>query len=391
MDTRFYRLPNYNYALYQTNSINYISHNYNSSADLQVLTKYISMHFKVNENSIKLMDSGSSAILYIINMMKDIMAIDSVYIPSYFCLEVADAILTSKCKIKLYELNYNLMPTKAFIESLQKEQQSLLIFPSFFGKNYIDEEMLYLLSQLNIPIIFDEAQSFPMESTIFGYYLKYWFSIVSFGRSKPCSSVGGGAVISHNCSDEISIYLLKELKFIENDYNLEKKTSISFDTLEALINSRTIKEKYIVPISKIQAYSAYYRCLSFLEYKKSLSTLDAWYLLSIKDIKCIPNKNKPISEYSYFPIFVNSQERYNIMKIFGDLGIQCTFYYYPIHLNKKYCTSSHSSFSFSEKIFSSILILPLHQDLNTNKIYCMLSIIFDILKESEFHAEFLEC
>ncbi|WP_334322224.1 hypothetical protein, partial [Gilliamella apicola] len=64
MDTRFYRLPNYNYALYQTNSINYISHNYNSSADLQVLTKYISMHFKVNENSIKLMDSGSSAILY---------------------------------------------------------------------------------------------------------------------------------------------------------------------------------------------------------------------------------------------------------------------------------------------------------------------------------------
>lgn len=390
MDTKFYRLPNYNYPLYRMNNINDILRNYNSTVGHQVLTKYISKHFKVNENSIKLMDSGSSAILYIINMMKNIIALDSVYIPSYFCLEVVDVIITSKCKIKLYELNHNLMPTKAFIESLQKEKKSLLIFPSFFGQNNFDEEMLYLLSQLHIPIIFDQAQSFPMESKIFGYHLKYWFSIVSFGRSKPCSSVGGGGVISHNCSEEINLYLSKELEFTKSYYDLDNNISISFDTLEALINSREIKKKHIMPISKIQTYSAYCRCLHFTEYKKSLSNLDAWYLFSIKNIKCILNKNKPISEYSYFPIFVDPQKRYNIIKIFGDLGIQCTFYYYPIHLNRKYCTSSHSSLSFTEKIFSSILILPLHQDLNTNEIYFMLSIIFDILKENDFHSDFLE-
>lgn len=373
MDTRFYNIENPQYPLYKTYCKRELKNNKNIT-----LLNFISDIFKVRSSNIFFVDSGSSAIMLSISYLKKKIGLERVYVPSYICLELIDAIISSNCRIVLYDIGYTFLPDETFLQKIISEKKTLLILPMFFGKQNIPYPIFSLLSNSDFPIIFDEAQSFPMTPSLTGMINKYWFSSLSFGRSKPCNSIGGGALVCHFAEDDILQYFSYT---VEKEHTI-KKALVRRKSLCELVEERKIENHTITSINNSQTKKALHNCLAFLQYNNSLKLLDHWFINKIKSFPYIFDKNKKLSEYNFLPIFVDNNKRCSTMKLLGQKGIQTTFYYYPVHKipkYQKYIENNNESFPDSYNVSSKILILPLNQTYNLNEIYQLLSLVFNIL------------
>lgn len=373
MDTRFYNIETPQYPLYKICRERKMKDNKNIT-----LLEFVSNIFKIKSSNIFLVDSGSSAIMLAINFLKQKIDLKRVCAPSYICLEVIDAIICTNCRIVLYDLDYTFLPEETFLKKIINETHTLLILPMFFGKQNIPYSIFSLLLNSNLPIIFDEAQSFPMKPTLGGIINKYWFSSLSFGPSKPCNGIGGGALVCHFEEDDT----LQYFSYYKGKKHIKKRGVTRYKTLCELVNERGIENRIITPINYYQIEKALLNCFSFLQYNDKLKTLDNWFLNKIKSFPYIFDKNKKLSEYNFLPIFVDNNKRYSTMELFGRKGIQTTFYYYPIHMIPKYeqyIENNNKLFPGSYNISSNILILPLNQTYDLSEIYQLLKLVFNIL------------
>lgn len=216
MDSRFYKKDDVKYLLYPQNVnwieiFNKIFISKRKYIEIkEELSQMISNIFETNENGIFYYSCASKAlekILYILSVKKKI---KKVYIPDFSCMELADTIYSCNCEMQVYDIADDFKPSIDTIKIINEDKHGVLILPSFFGKNQYSDEFLDVLSEMDIPIIFDEAQAFPNVSTKIYRKVDKCAIIISFGKSKPISSIGGGAVINKGLIDIEDENILKQ-------------------------------------------------------------------------------------------------------------------------------------------------------------------------------------
>lgn len=396
MDSRFYKKENVRYDLYpqDTNILDVLSKILISNSKYEKiklkLDNQIMKLFSVKNDDIHYFASGSKALEMFLKTLVKNKKVKNVYIPSFSCMELADAIIKSDCNIKLYDIEESLKPNIQTLRKIAKDREGVLILTSLFGKNTYSEEFIKVLQEMTIPIILDEAQAFPNISLKLHKSIKKCGILISFGKSKPISAIGGGAIINKELVDNSflkgkvvnnknyfkDIYSILKARFNniirKRIYGNYKKTD-KYSSLEELISDKKEQYNEQQEINKIQIIMAYYRLKKYIQKYKN------------RKIKSHSIKNlfgdKSLCDYNYLPIMVNNKNRYNIMKNLGEKGIQCTIYYYPIHIIPFYLSKFElEKCVITERIFEQIVIIPFGIDYKNKD----LKVILDIVKENNF-------
>jgi dTDP-4-amino-4,6-dideoxygalactose transaminase len=403
MDTRFTSVKKVRYPLYKRSSSLkfWLKLLFSPKSDLKNMIADV---FQVEKKMVCLFHSESQAIIRILTYHKELNNIDKVYIPAFSCTELADAVISAGCTLVLYEIDKNLNPLKELLESIEGKKNLILILPSLFGLNHFNEDLYHYLETQEYIIIFDEAQSFPITPRICGRSKKKWYSVISFGISKPISSVGGGAIITHfegnaqdlevkknneryfwNLMDELKGILLNKLshnhilrKFIKE---ILKKQKI-YDSLEKLQENSVYKNRKPIGISIFQEKCASIRIKDYMKWAENENIL----LLKEELIKLFCTKfgedslkliKTSIKKQSVFALFINEKRRHEVAVKLSQKGIETTLYYFPIPLIKRYENKyidaiTKCDYKNSKEIIESILILPCNLDYNAKKIEIMI-------------------
>lgn len=392
MDSRFYKKNNMKYMLYpQTQkcfevfSKLFISkHKYNNIKEN--LNKIISEIFNTKKENIYYFSSASEALEEILKILQQTNNIKRVYIPNFSCMELADAICRSNCDLKIYDIENDLKPSLNTIVEIGADCEGVLVLPSLFGKNVYSKSFLDTLSKLTIPIILDEAQSFPNISLKLHINLKKYATIISFGKSKPIAGIGGGALINNNLLPDTMIRNfkknIKEDTYIKDifkeilvrfnnvliEHNLRKNNRTIYESLEDLILNKKDDNIGTKCISKLQIIIAYY---NIKRYKK------VYLRRNIKNkISRELFGDKTIIDYNFLPLKVDNMRRYTTMKLLADRGIQSTIYYYPLNLIPYYTNKFDlGKCENSQKIFENIVIVPFGMYYSNKKINQIIKII----------------
>jgi dTDP-4-amino-4,6-dideoxygalactose transaminase len=324
-------------------------------------------------------------------------------------MDLADAVIASDCRLQVYDIDEDFMPLISFLEEIRFKEECVLIIPSFFGACKLRNELMELLEQMEMPIIFDDAQVFPMNPTISGSHKRPWFSVISFGKGKPVSAFGGGALISNSCDGNLNHNIFSDNKLsdssscfkdivshsnraVKNAFKnlmglsntnlfVDKKTKI-FDSLEELVYSKEYRGFTPQRINKLQMVFALKRFYFFKKRMKKRLSINKYFVQIAGTRKEFKYIKKQLSDMNFLPLCIKNEDRYNMLKILGSYGIQCTIFYYPLHqipfYSKKYDLAECPN---SERIFSNILILPYNLDYSNKKVIKMLHLVDKSLKE----------
>lgn len=300
-------------------------------------------------------------------------------------MELADSIIRSNCEIKVYDIQKDLTPNIETLRNISKDKKAVLILSSFFGKNTYSEEFIKVLENMEIPIILDEAQSFPNISLNLHNAISKCAILISFGKSKPISGIGGGAIINKNLLKEklIEKNLINDKKYIcDILYQIKervlnkvrkymKKTPLNLDkykSLEELILDKKELIQKTEAISKLQIIVAYYRLKNYIKKYEKRKDFD----YKINNIF----GDKLLCDYNYIPLICNNENRYETMQELGKKGIQCTIYYYPLHLIPFYTNKFELENCINtENIFSKIIIVPFSIDYKKKNLQEIIKII----------------
>ena len=398
MDSSFYKKNNMKYNLYpQTKkcfeifSKLFISkHKYNIIK--KNLSEIISKIFNTEKEDIYYFSSASEALEEILKILKQTSKIKRVYIPSFSCMELADAICRSNCDLKVYDIENNLKPSLNTLVEIGADRNGVLILPSLFGKNVYSKSFLDILSKLTIPVILDEAQSFPNISTKLHIHLKKYATIISFGKSKPIAGIGGGAFINNNLIPNLIVKdmkkNIKEDTYIQDifkeilerfnniliEHNLRKNNKTMYRSLEDLVLNKSDNNIKTENISKLQIVMAYY---NIKKYRKVYLRRNIKNQISME---LFGDKN--IIDYNFLPLKVDNTRRYTTMKLLADKGIQSTIYYYPLNLIPYYTNKFDlEECKNSQKIFEDVIIVPFGIYYSNKKINQIIKIINNLKRK----------
>lgn len=342
--------------------------------------------FDIGDSSqIYLFDSASSAIIALLATLKAFSKIKKVYVPSFSCTELADSVISAGLALCVYDITDDFRPSHDFVRSLFNEEEAVLILPALFGSRPVEAELMNLIDQLIMPVIFDEAQSFPMPPQYRGTALNSYFSVISFGKSKPLSSIGGGALIVHRPDSNV---MFKEFEPEEGDirqgdwlphlasavrrqlsrYAWGRKAigfQYRYTNLEALHSAQQFHVREPQWITLLQARMALMRLRTFQAYKQRQDMHVARLLNTLERTFGKPSLQFVLKRdrQCLLPIRVPDHKRKAIGIYLGQRGAQTTFYYYPLHKMERYRQLFQlQECGNSERIFGEILLLPVHAD-----------------------------
>ena len=328
MDSRFYKKENVKYALYpqDTNVLDILLKALISNSKYKTiklkLNNIIKELFLVEDKDIYYYSSGSKALENFLKILVKQKNIKNVYIPSFSCMELADAIVKSKCNIRIYDIEENLKPNIETLKQIKEDKEGVLILTSLFGKNTYSKEFIKVLQEMKMPIILDEAQSFPNTSIQLHNAIKKCGILISFGRSKPISAIGGGAIINKgiindgllkksNINDRgylknvCSVFKARLKNKIQKIYKNKKQQK--YGSLEELVLDKKEINEELQEITKLQIIIAYYRLKKYVKkYKdRKIDNINVRNLFG----------DKLLCDYNYLPIITNNENRYNLQFI----------------------------------------------------------------------------
>jgi len=389
MDSRFYKTQHPKYPLYPQDKnfweviwSRFVS-NKKAIKLKEEMTKTISQILNADCGDVSYFSSASCGICLLLKQLKKEQDIESVYIPSFACPELADAIIGAGLKIKTYDLQNNLTPSISVLNKVGSDKKGIFILTSLFGKTKYSSEFIAELQKINQPIILDEAQAFPNVDIELHAKIKKCAVAISFGKSKPIAGIGGGAIINkglvNNNFGKDNVILFDDyarqvkhltwsrLKNVLINAKLIKEQPPKFSSLEQLLKYRKINQIKNINISKLEIIIASKNLKKYLKkYKKRKK-------LEVKNINLFGDKK--IEDYNFFSLNLNN--RYEKMKQLGDKGIQCTIYYFPLHLNNIYNVNSPQCKN-CENIFKNIVIVPFGINYKPKKLKKILKILTKI-------------
>jgi dTDP-4-amino-4,6-dideoxygalactose transaminase len=215
-------------------------------------------------------------------------------------------------------------------------------------------------------LIYDAAHAFGVKYKG-GSILNYGdLSILSFHATKVFNTFEGGAIISHDSATK------KRIDYLKN-FGFAGETTI----MAPGINSK---------MNEVQAAMGLLQLKSFDENIKKRKVVAETYRELLKDIKGISMLSEPedtVSNYAYFPIFVNEIEYgmnrdalYEKMKQNNIFGRR---YFYPLisefSMYNGLESSSHKNLPVAHKIADEVICLPIYSELSEDNIKKITSLL----------------
>jgi dTDP-4-amino-4,6-dideoxygalactose transaminase len=155
----------------------------------------------IDDARIKLVQSGTAALAAAVSVAKMAKAVKGkaeVIIPAYCCPDVVSAIIYNDCTPVLVDFvadQAHMDPRE--IATAITDNTIAVIAVNFLGLPEHCKQIRAVIQPHNIVLIEDSAQWFPEHGELFENY-DGDLVIVSFGKGKPVSLLGGGAIIARN-------------------------------------------------------------------------------------------------------------------------------------------------------------------------------------------------
>ena len=260
----------------------------------------------------------------------------------------------------------NLDPEK--IEAAITPKTTAIMPVHVYGNPCYVEKIQKIADIYGLRLIYDAAHAFGVKYKG-GSILNYGdLSILSFHATKVFNTFEGGAIISHDSATKQRIDYLKNFGFAG----------------ETTIMAPGINSK----MNEVQAAMGLLQLKSFDENIKKRKLVAETYRELLKDIKGISMLSEPedtVSNYAYFPIFVNEIEYgmsrdalYEKMKQNNIFGRR---YFYPLisefSMYESLESSAKNNLPVAHKMANEVICLPIYSELeieNIKKIANILSI-----------------
>jgi dTDP-4-amino-4,6-dideoxygalactose transaminase len=258
----------------------------------------------------------------------------------------------------------NLDPEK--IEAAITPKTTAIMPVHVYGNPCYVEKIQKIADVYGLRLIYDAAHAFGVEYKG-GSILNYGdLSILSFHATKVFNTFEGGAIISHDSATK------KRIDYLKN-FGFAGETTI----MAPGINSK---------MNEVQAAMGLLQLKSFDENIKKRKVVAETYRELLKDIKGISMLSEPedtVSNYAYFPIFVNEIEYgmnrdalYEKMKQNNIFGRR---YFYPLisefSMYKGLESSSHKNLPVAHKIANEVICLPIYSELEIKEIKEIVNIL----------------
>lgn len=314
-----------------------------------LLAKKIAAHYGVHISSVFLSSSATMSFLQVIKLIFNRKIL--IGIPKFFCPDFAFSCVAAGHQLLLYELTPTLTFDEDALYFLKSNSCDLIIWPSFFGARPYNKEMVEAIVDSNIYLVLDEAQSFPIIQRS-PLYTKYILSLISFGKNKPLSYQCGGAIISHG----------ENITTNTETITIQKPCGINkiYSDLKCLLLDRYNEKAELVPvmskdldvIAESNCYSNWQKHAKRFEERKFFwsqmkKSLPSYVLLFIRDCQEFPSI-----------LALSVDNRFSLAAKFSKLGIQTTWYYYPLDLIPLFSRFPSQPLRTSQDISKRILIFP---------------------------------
>lgn len=330
------------------------------------------------DNELLLTESASTGLyMYLLSLKKRGL---KVALPAYSCQDLVEAIIQSGHEPVFYDIGKDASITRLSVDFAIMKKCEVFIWPSLFGNRNRPKRLINLLIKRGIKVIADEAQSslFIQQSS----YQDFSAVIFSFGPTKWIASIGGGLIyipggsnevklinqtLLKPCSDNGRLYIYN-LAFTEKLYNLAPAVFLRlrirpklFSKLDELLESREPRRVEGRTISRQQAYAFIY---SLKKYKLKSNDFISSFGVMRNSIEASIGKNSLeiindiVGPPTILAVMVAPSDRYKLLSRFSRLGIQSTWYYYPLPFIERYAGYDCQQLLGTLDLCQRIVIIP---------------------------------
>ena len=247
----------------------------------------------------------------------------------------------------------NLDPEK--IEAAITPKTTAIMPVHVYGNPCYVEKIQKIADVYGLRLIYDAAHAFGVKYKG-GSILNYGdLSILSFHATKVFNTFEGGAIISHDSATKQRIDYLKNFGFAGETTIMAPGINSKMNEVQAAMGLLQLKS-FDESIVKRKVVADTYREL----------------LKDIKGISMLPEPADTISNYAYFPIFVNEKEygmsRNALYEKMKQNNIYGRRYFYPLisefSMYKGLESSSKGNLSIAHKIANEVICLPIYSEID---------------------------
>lgn len=247
----------------------------------------------------------------------------------------------------------NLDPEK--IEAAITPKTTAILPVHVYGNPCKVERIQEIADTYGLKVIYDAAHCFGVKHKGVGICNYGDLSILSFHATKVFNTMEGGAIICHDIATK------KRIDFLKN-FGFAGETTI----MAPGINSKMNEMQAALGLVQLQHFD------ENIETRKSVSDTYRKELSSINGISFLPKTDETISNYAYFPIFIDEKE-YGMSRdeLYDKLKHNNIFgrrYFYPLisefSMYKSLDSASPSNLPVATKMANDVICLPIYPNLS---------------------------
>ena len=228
-----------------------------------------------------------------------------------------------------------------------------------------------IAKKYNLKVIYDAAHAFGVKKNNSSILNFGDLSILSFHATKVFNTIEGGAIVCHDEKTKIKIDYLKNFGFEDEITVVAPGINAKMNELQAAYG--LIQLKYVE---------------NAISRRKQIAQIYQHELANTVGIQYITAPDEVISNYSYFPVFINPNEfglsRDEVYEKLKESLIFCRRYFYPLISNFPMYSSLVSSdphnLSIATQKANNVLCLPIYPDLSDEQTLFISSKLNDLKK-----------
>ncbi|GJQ60095.1 MAG: DegT/DnrJ/EryC1/StrS family aminotransferase [Candidatus Scalindua sp. AMX11] len=265
----------------------------------------------------------------------------------------------------------NLDPEK--IEAVITSNTTAIMPVHVYGNPCKVERIEEIAKKYGLKVIYDAAHAFGVDykgKNICNYGN---ISILSFHATKVFNTMEGGAIICHKANTK------KQIDFLKN-FGFAGETTI----MACGINSKMNEMQAALGLLQLKNYN------TNNEKRREIDHLYRQNLKGIKGISLLAKPENTVSNYAYFPIFVDEKE-YGISRdaLYEKLktkGIYGRRYFYPLisefSMYESYDSANPAKLIHAKKTSQEVICLPIYPDLDSKEV----DYIFRCISDFRIHS-----
>ena len=241
------------------------------------------------------------------------------------------------------------------IEKLITNKTSAIVAVHVYGNVCDVEAIEKIAKKYNLKVIYDAAHAFGVKYK--GKAIANFgdVSMMSFHSTKVFHTIEGGAVLFNDNNLKAKMNSLRNFGFVSKEEVNDEGMNCKMNEFQAAMGLCNLK--YIdVEIEK--------RKKIVERYQKNLE--------GVKGVKYWKKQDDVISNYIYFPVFINEKEyginRDKLAILLEQNDIVARKYFYPITSNFKCYKNYKTNTPIAEELSKKVLTLPLYSDLSLDNV-----------------------